>query len=56
MKWMTNQVSQKRIEEASIKWIDRQITEKIKMPLKLIKMYEIFLQVLECDITFNLFQ
>ena len=30
MKWMTDQVSQKRIEEVSMKWIDRQIAKKGK--------------------------
>ena len=28
MKWMTDQLSQKRIEEVSMKWIDRQIAKK----------------------------
>ena len=28
MKWMTDQVSQKRIEEVSMKWIDRQSAKK----------------------------
>ena len=28
MKWMTDQVSQKRIDEVSMKWIDRQIAIK----------------------------
>ena len=49
-------MSQKWIQEVSIKWIDRQIAKK-KMPLKLNKFYKIFfLQVLECVITFDLFQ
>ena len=43
MKWMTDQVSRKQIEEMSMKWMDRQIAKKIKMPLKLIKFYNIFL-------------
>ena len=39
MKLITDQVSQKRIEEVSIKSIDRQIAKKKELPLKLIKFY-----------------
>ena len=39
-----------------MKWIDRRIAKKMEVPLKLIKFYKIFLQVLECVITFDLFQ
>ena len=44
MKLMTDQVSQKRVEDVSMKWIDRQIAKKKReMPSKLIQFYKILI-------------